>query len=52
MATNPMLQAIMLYHHHQATTPFLPRLPVFPVPVKAEAQAPVDLPPEDPNANR
>lgn len=24
MATNPMLQAVMLFQHHQTTTPYLP----------------------------
>lgn len=24
MATNPMLQAVMLFQHHQTTTPFMP----------------------------
>lgn len=28
MASNPMLQAVMLFQHHQTTTPFAPVPPV------------------------
>ena len=28
MATNPMLQAVLLFQHHQTTTPFMPIQPV------------------------
>lgn len=24
MATNPMLQAVLLFHHHQVNTPYMP----------------------------
>ena len=30
MATNPMLQAVLLFQHHQTTTPFMPPPPPVP----------------------
>lgn len=40
MATNPMQQAVMLFQHHQTTTPFMP-VPSVPTGIPASAALPV-----------